>query len=176
MLFVLFAIMGLKALLFANKSKALKKQQEEIAREKLASLNEDLNKLYHELTVEQDTFEQKRTEHERAVEHLNCRRIEVQNRLDYLEGIKQKFAEKLKDQSTSLTDFKVMCESYLNTYNEIEVAKNDLHSAEVEFEASFQDWDETTQTHSNSTISIREKIETILSEISAMTSKKSESS
>jgi hypothetical protein len=169
MLIVILITMGIQSFLFGQNSKKAKKAQDELNRKRLAELNNQLNELYHKSTIEQDEFELKRVEHDKSVGELNSKRVEVENRINYLEGLRAKFGDKMKNNAVSLLEFKELCKNYVDAFNDNEVAQNDMHSIEVETEASFEIWDEISKDYQKNIDVVRKQIEDILSEIRAIT-------
>jgi chromosome segregation ATPase len=161
------ALMGIQSLayFFGKRNKKTKDDDQE----KLNGMNKRLNDMYFELKQEQDNFAKQREENNTIHQELNNKKIEVQNRLDYIEGIRNKFGVKFQDKSTSIKDFNELCKLFVSAHDDVEKVQIEIHHSEIEFEKYLQTWDDKLNKHNEKVASLRKEIELILSEISTLT-------
>lgn len=167
MVIVLLAMMGIKALFFGNKDEKVK--------QRLIDLNQELNDMYKELAQEQDTFEQKRRDYEKDLETITSKKNEVDNRLDYLTGVKAEMAGKLTLPDMDFNEFrefKKLCEQYVATFNGIEEAQTEVHGLEVELETTYANWDDESKAHEVRVDGMQKNIQQVLAVISRVSGKK----
>jgi len=172
-------IMGIQAYLFSKRFRKSNKDNEcndidvkiddeTIRHQKLVNFNKRLYDMYHELTQEQDTFETKRQENTNIQEVLRSKKYEVENRLQYLEGIKNKIGDRFKDRTTSIQEFKELCSTFVSTHDDIEKVQMEVHQIEIEFEIYLQSWNVELVEHNNKTSNLRKEIETVLKDIASL--------
>jgi uncharacterized coiled-coil DUF342 family protein len=133
MVIVFIAMIGIKALFFGNKNSD---------KNRLIDLNNELPELYKKLAETRDELADKRQSYEKAVEAITCKRSEVDNRLDYLNGVKTTMTDKLASPCVDLKEFKELCEQYVVTFSSTEEAQTELHSLEVELENTYATWED----------------------------------
>jgi uncharacterized coiled-coil DUF342 family protein len=158
--------MGIKSFFFGSKRK-----EDDIHRERIAVLNEELANTYHVLKKEQDEFEVKNNAYTITQESIRSKRVEIDNRLGYLQGIMDRIGEKIKEPFRDIKEFKELCQSYVSTHNDIEVAQTELHETELHLEDYFKSWEIETLEHNCKVDDTRMKIEEILSTISQLNKK-----
>lgn len=175
-------IMGIQAYIFSKRFRKDKKHIEhtesnvepetddktKINSQQVVELNKRLYNMYHELTHEQDTFELKRQENTNIHEALNSKKCEVENRLLYLEGIRNKVGDKFKDGTTSIQEFKELCAAFISTHDDIEKVQMEIHQSEIELELYLQSWNAELLEHNNKVNNLRNEIETLLKEIAQL--------
>lgn len=174
-------IMGIQAYIFNKRFRKGKKDNEHIEsnvnnetnsetvrHQQVVELNKRLYDMYHELTQEQDNFELKRQENTNIHEVLNSKKCEVENRLLYLEGIRNKVGDKFKDRTTSIQEFKELCAKFVSTHDDIEKVQMEIHQSEIELEIYLQSWNAELLEHNNKISNLRKEIETVLKEISQL--------
>lgn len=148
---VLITMIGIKALFFGNKDNNTK----------LSELNEELNNMYKILAEEEDSFGEKRNNYERDVEAIISKKNEVDNRIDYLNGVKGKISEQLAQTSSDLEEFKALCEQYVVAFHDVQEAQTELHGAEVELENSYASWDDECKIHETHVNNMQKDIQVI---------------
>lgn len=173
-------IMGIQAYIFSKRFRKEKKDNEHIEsnvdnvdpetirHQQIVELNKRLYDMYHELTQEQDTFELKRQENSSIQEKLNSKKCEVENRLQYLEGVRNRVGDKFKDRTTSIQEFKELCAGFVSTYDDIEKIQMEIHQSEIELEIYLQSWNAELLEHNNKVNNLRKEIETVLKEIAQL--------
>lgn len=171
---VLFAmvIMGIKALLSRKRTQKTTKDETNIDEpsksELLSSLNLKLNEMYHELTKHQDEFELKRQGYNKIQEELQSKKCEVENRLQYLEGIRNNIGLRFQQKPTTLYEFRELCKNFVSTHDDIEQVQTAIHDSEVELEEYFKSWNAELLEHNNKVSFMRREIEFTLAEISKL--------
>lgn len=135
--------------------------------QQLVDLNKCLYSMYKELTEEQDSFEVKRQENINIVERLRNKKCEVQDRLKYLEDIKNNIGDKFKDKRTSIQEFKVLCAKFISTHDDIETTQIEIHKSEIELEINQQSWNEELLRYNDKIQNLRKEIETALKEMAS---------
>lgn len=161
MVIVLIAMMGIKALFFGNKDIKDAKQE-------LIDLNEGLNNLQNHLTEERDAFEGKRQGYERGLEAITNKKLEVDNRIDYLNSVKATIGEKIALPSVDIKNLKEVCEQYVFTFNGVEEAQTEFHSLEVELETNYAHWEDECKQHEANVERIEQDIQSVLAKISKL--------
>lgn len=164
-------IMGIHAYLFGKNFKNTNDNEMEVEsdtdtdHQQLVDLNKRLYSMYQELTQEQDSFEIKREENTNLYERLRNKKCEVQNRLKYLEEIKNNIGDKFKDKTTSIQEFKELCAKFISTHDDIEKTEIEVHKSEIELEINQQSWNEELLKYNDKIHDLRKEIETVLKEI-----------
>lgn len=169
MRYILFShlvIMGIQAYLFCKRNKTSKNDNQE----RLVNLNKRLSDMYFDLKQEQDNFDKQRQDNSNIHEELNSKKIEVQNRLDYMEGIRHQVGGKFQDKSTSIKEFNELCKKFVSAHDDVEKVQTEVHHSEIEFEKYLQTWDEELKKHDEKVANLRKEIESVLSDISTLTS------
>ena len=180
-LFIHIMIMGIQAYLFGKRFRKDKKHNEcnqtnveadvkldnetMLHHQKIIELNKRLCSKYQELTEEQDYFERKRLDNTNIQEVLNSKKCEVENRLQYLEGIKNNVGEKFKDKTTSIQEFKNLCSMFVSTHNDMEKVQMEIHQSEIELNMYLQSWNDELLEHNTKISILRKDIESIMKEI-----------
>lgn len=157
-------IMGIQAYLFGKRNK----KNSNVNQERLVDLNKNLSDMYFELKQEQDNFEKQREENSNIHSELNSKKIELQNRLDYMEGIRNKVGVKFQDKSTSITDFNELCKMFVSAHDDLEKVQIEIHHSEIEFQYHLQTWDDELKKHNDKIANLRNEIENILADIAAL--------
>ncbi len=171
MRYILFAhliIMGIQAYIFGKRFGKTVKDNEDEKRQQLVDLNERLKDMYYELTQEQDTFQKRRDENTNIHEGLNSKKCELQNRLDYLEGIRYKVGESFVNKTTSLKDFNELCKQFVSAHDDIEKVQIEIHESEIELETYLQTWNDELTRHNEKVNMLRSSIDFVLAEISKL--------
>lgn len=163
MVIVLITMIGIKALLFGNKHSD---------KQRLIDLNNELPEIYKKLSETRDELANKRQSYEKAVEVITCKKNEVDNRLDYLNGVKTTMAEKLASPCVDLKEFKELCEQYVVTFSSIEETRTELHSLEVELENTYATWEDEEKGLEFRIQGFETDIEEVLSIITKLNGKK----
>lgn len=171
-------IMGIQAYIFGKRFKKDKKNngsnecnvsletdEKTIRHQKLVSLNKRLYDMYQELTQEQDAFDIKKQENTSIQETLEGKKCEVENRLQYLEAIRNKVGDNFKDKTTSIQDFKELCSNFVSTCNDIEIVQMEIHQSEIEMEIHLQSWNGKLVEHNNKVSQLRKDIQELMTEI-----------
>jgi predicted nucleic acid-binding Zn-ribbon protein len=165
MQYILFShlvIMGIQAYLFSKKNKKNKNDNQ------IIELNKTLSDMYFELKQEQENFDKLREANDNIHAELNSKKVEVQNRLDYLEGIRNQVGGRFQDKSTSIKDFNELCKKFVSAHDDVEKVQIEIHHSEIEFEKYLQTWDEELKKHNEKVAHLRKEIECVLSDISVL--------
>jgi chromosome segregation ATPase len=139
-----------------------------IHHQQLVDLNKRLSDMYHKLTQQQDTFENKKQENINIHEVLKNKKVEVGNRLLNLERIRNEFGDKFKDRTTSIQEFKELCSMFVSTHDDIEKVQMEIHESEIELEIYLQSWNEEVKKHNDEISHLRQEIEIILNDIARL--------
>lgn len=168
-------IMGIHAYLFGkrfhkdNVNQAITELNDEVARNQtLINLNKRLFDLYEALTQEQDDFEIKRNIHATMHENLKNKKVDVENRLQYLEETRDKVDERFKDRTTSIQEFKELCSMFVSTHDDIEKIQMEIHESEIELEIYLESWNRELLEHNDKVMSLRKDIDAIIKDISQL--------
>lgn len=129
--------------------------------ENLVKLHKDMNVFYQELTDENERFIDKRLAYEANINALNNKKNEVDNRLQYLSGVKSNMKEKLNVGSLDLKELKDLCQTYVEAFTDIELAQNEMHVLELEISTVYANWDDEKTKHDNTVQSIKKQIDDI---------------
>lgn len=160
--------MGIQAYIFGKRFKKTVKDNQDEKHQQIADLNERLNDMYYELTQEQDMFEERRNQNTDVHEAINSKKRELQNRLDYVEGIRCKVGESFMNETTSLRKFNELCKQFVSAHDDIEKVQVEIHESEVELEAYLQSWNEELTEHNKKISMLRNSIDYVLTEISKL--------
>lgn len=171
MIVVFFVTMFIKKFFFGSKTKTTKANaKQDNCAKALCDLNQELNNLYGELAKEQEVFADKKSKYENHVDAITSKKIELCNRLDYLQGIKHEMIKQITD-SIELKEFKELCQTYVCAYDDMESVSVELHSLEVDLEENYVNWHEDNKEHTLQVNLKREQISDIIAEIAFLSTK-----
>lgn len=163
-------IMGIQAYIFRKRCKKHSHLQDisnetTLRNQQLNDMNKRLYDKYQELTQRESSFEIKKKHNNNIQEVLHSKINEVENRLQYLEGIRNKVGSDFKNKTTSIQEFKDLCSVFVSAHNDIEKVQMEVHKSEIDLEIYLRSWNQELIEYNNINTNLRKEIEALLKEI-----------
>jgi uncharacterized coiled-coil DUF342 family protein len=156
---------SMKALMFGKKSTHHENDKSKL---EVIELHKKINVLYKQLTEENDNFIDKRLAYEADINALTSKKNEVDNRLQYLSGVKLNMKEKLNVSALDLKELKDLCQTYVLAFSDMETVENEIHVLELEIATVYTNWDNEKKNHDIKVGNIKKQIDDIQIQITEL--------